>query len=44
MCARSAPCSFGIVAKVLAFIISGVIHGAGGFYGQSLCTYRSVLV
>ena len=33
MCARSAPCSLEIVAKGLAFIISGVIHGVGGFLG-----------
>ena len=34
MCARSAPCSFEIVAGVLAFIIPGVIYGVGVFLGR----------
>ena len=32
MCARSAPCSFEIVAKGFSSIISGVIHGVGVFF------------
>ena len=36
MCARSAPCSFEIVAKGFSSIISGVIHGVGVFWAESL--------